>query len=59
MWVIGYDIHILHSRFNQNFFLPGSQKAVLIDSLQEKISPNRTSPRNHKIDTITIHCVVG
>ncbi|MCM1335894.1 MAG: N-acetylmuramoyl-L-alanine amidase [Eubacterium sp.] len=24
-----------------------------------KISPNRTSPRNHNIDTITIHCVVG
>jgi len=24
-----------------------------------KISPNRTSPRNHKIDTITIHVVVG
>lgn len=24
-----------------------------------KISPNRTSPRNHKIDTVTIHCVVG
>lgn len=24
-----------------------------------KISPNRTSPRNKKIDTITIHCVVG
>ena len=24
-----------------------------------KISPNRTSPRTHKIDTITIHCVVG
>lgn len=24
-----------------------------------KISPNRTSSRNHKIDTITIHCVVG
>lgn len=23
------------------------------------ISPNRTSPRNHKIDTITIHCFVG
>ena len=23
------------------------------------ISPNRTSPRNHKIDTVTIHCVVG
>lgn len=24
-----------------------------------RISPNRTSPRNHVIDTITIHCVVG
>ena len=24
-----------------------------------KISPNRSSPRNHVIDTITIHCVVG
>lgn len=24
-----------------------------------KISPNKTSPRNHRIDTITIHCVVG
>ena len=24
-----------------------------------KISPHRNSPRNHKIDTITIHCVVG
>ena len=25
----------------------------------KKISPNKTSPRNHEIDTITIHCVVG
>lgn len=24
-----------------------------------QISPNRYSPRNHKIDTITIHCAVG
>lgn len=24
-----------------------------------KISPHKNSPRNHKIDTITIHCVVG
>ena len=24
-----------------------------------KISPNRNSPRNHSIDRITIHCVVG
>lgn len=25
----------------------------------KKISPNKTVNRNHKIDTITIHCVVG
>lgn len=25
----------------------------------KKISPNRTSPRNHVIDTISIHCAVG
>lgn len=25
----------------------------------KKISPNRTSPRNHGIDTITIHCMAG
>ena len=24
-----------------------------------RISPNRTSPRNHEIDTVSIHCVVG
>ena len=24
-----------------------------------KISPNRNSPRNHAIDRISIHCVVG
>ena len=24
-----------------------------------KISPNKSSPRNHKISTVTIHCVVG
>ena len=24
-----------------------------------RISPNRTVPRNHKIDTITIHCTAG
>lgn len=24
-----------------------------------KISPNKSSPRNHEIDTVTIHCVVG
>ena len=25
----------------------------------KKISPNKTSPRNHKIDTLAIHCMVG
>lgn len=25
----------------------------------KKLSPNKTSPRNHVIDTITIHCFVG
>ena len=25
----------------------------------KKISPHKTSPRNHKIDTITIHCMAG
>lgn len=24
-----------------------------------RISPNKTSPRNHEIDTITIHCAIG
>ena len=24
-----------------------------------KPSPNRTSPRNHRIDTITIHCMAA
>ena len=24
-----------------------------------KISPNKTSPRKHKIDTISIHCMAG
>ena len=24
-----------------------------------RISPNKTSPRNHKIDTVTIHCMAG
>ena len=31
--------------------------STLVDYM--RISPNRTSPRNHTIDTITIHCVVG
>ena len=35
----------------------GATNSPLVDYTQ--ISPNRTSPRNHVIDTVTIHCVVG
>lgn len=35
----------------------GFTNSSLVD--YTKISPNRTKNRNHKIDTITIHCVVG
>lgn len=37
----------------------GKDKTMSNSSLVNytKISPNRTSPRNHKIDTITIHCM--
>lgn len=35
----------------------GYTNSSLVDYI--KISPNKTSPRNHKIDTITIHCYVG
>lgn len=35
----------------------GKTNSPLVNYTQ--ISPNRTSPRNHVIDTVTIHCVVG
>lgn len=35
----------------------GFTNSPLVD--YTKISPNKTSPRNHAIDTITIHCYVG
>lgn len=37
----------------------GKEKTMSNSSLVSytKISPNRTSPRNHRIDTITIHCM--
>ena len=35
----------------------GYTNSKLVDYV--KISPNKTSPRNHEIDCITIHCVVG
>ncbi len=41
----------------------GTREAVLMSNSSlisyTQISPHRDSPRNHKIDTITIHCVVG
>ena len=41
----------------------GTREAVLMSNSSlisyTKISPHRDSPRNHKIDTITRHCVVG
>ena len=43
--------------------MAGIREAVLMSNSPlvsyTKISPHRDSPRNHKIDTITIHCVVG
>lgn len=35
----------------------GYTNSDLVDYI--KISPNKTSPRNHKIDCITIHCMAG
>ena len=35
----------------------GATNSPLVNYTQ--ISPNRTSPRTHVIDTVTIHCVVG
>ena len=35
----------------------GYTNSPLVD--YTKISPNKTVDRNHTIDTITIHCVVG
>ena len=39
----------------------GENKVMSNSSLvtYTNLSPNKTSPRTHKIDTITIHCIVG
>lgn len=67
----GYFVHI-GSDTRKRFWYGQAGKEV--DTFQEtvkvpignsplvdyvNISPNKNSPRNHKIDTITIHCVVG
>lgn len=52
----------LIERYNlTQFDLKGGQSSMSNSPLVNytKISPNKTSPRNHVIDTITIHCVVG
>ena len=67
----GYFVHI-GSDTRKRFWYGQAGKAV--DTFQDttkipegnsplvsyvNLSPNKNSPRNHKIDTITIHCVVG
>lgn len=51
-----YDKYAKKSQSNNEGGVTMSNSS-LVDYV--KISPNRTSPRNHVIDTITIHCVVG
>lgn len=51
-----YDKYAKQSQSNNEGGVTMSNSS-LVDYV--KISPNRTSPRNHVIDTITIHCVVG
>lgn len=57
-WVDEADIKGLHEENTQT---GGTTMGYTNSSLVSytKISPNKTSPRNHAIDTITIHCVVG
>lgn len=45
------------TRFDENKEENNMSNSKLIS--YTKISPNKTSPRNHKIDTITIHCMAG
>lgn len=55
----GYQIiNILNDILKKNEKEGGKMgNSSLID--YTRISPNRTSPRNHVIDTITIHCMAG
>lgn len=51
--------------YSQNYYNKYAEKEVVYNMSNSslvtytKISPNKNSPRNHIIDTITIHCVVG
>ncbi len=42
---------------NTNSVVTSNGNGSLVEFTQ--ISPHSTNPRNHKIDTITIHCIVG
>jgi hypothetical protein len=52
-----YDLTRFDPKENNKEVKPMGSNSPLVT--YTKISPNRTSPRNHKIDTITIHCIVG
>ena len=45
------------TRFDEGKKVEGMSNSTL--ATYTRISPNKTSPRNHKIDTITIHCMAG
>lgn len=52
------------SNNNNNMIISNNQKGEIKMSNSSlvtytKISPNKTTPRNHVIDTITIHCMAG
>ena len=48
-----------HTKYNSQERKPNMTYTNSPLQTYQKISPNRTSPRNHKIDTITIHCMAG
>ena len=60
-----YVENVYNTLKNNNLGIYDTKKEVIMGYTNSplvaytKISPNKTSPRNHVIDTITIHCVVG
>lgn len=52
-----YDKYFLANKNNINTITTTYTNSPLVT--YTKISPNKTSPRNHKIDTICIHCMAG
>ena len=64
---MGADVQAKRARYGQTYFDKfassgkendmGYTNSPLVS--YTKLSPNKTSPRTHAIDTITIHCLVG